>query len=166
MLIWFLVGEERLFKADLHLNLNSHNLLNIALFKTTLRELENNDHLIKQLVLGFTHLSYSRISGFPRTVFANFTPSIVIFQVMVPLVGCFVINPLAVNLLKPRERAAFSIRPPFFAGKYLRITSSEQWAFVENRVARAIATNKSYSMGSRSLMLNSLPGSKRLNEVI
>lgn len=47
LLIWFLVGEDRIFKADMHFNPNSRNLLNIELFQTTIRELETNDHVIK-----------------------------------------------------------------------------------------------------------------------
>jgi hypothetical protein len=49
ILINFIVRNKRTVMIDLHLNPNSQNLLNIELFKTSIKEIEANDWIVKKL---------------------------------------------------------------------------------------------------------------------
>ncbi len=57
MLINFIVGEnkqenKRILQTDLHINPNSHNLLNIELLKVNIQEIEKDDFIVKELLKG------------------------------------------------------------------------------------------------------------------
>jgi hypothetical protein len=57
LLVKVVVGEnkkenKRVLNADLHINPNSHNLLNIELLKVNIQDLEKDDFIVKDLLLG------------------------------------------------------------------------------------------------------------------